>query len=394
MNHRESQIVSQPSPKGVWEALFEEVCEQIEPVFSRSETRERAKSYMRGLLSPIERKNGWQLAEEIGEATPFSIQYFLDRAKWDADELCNKLQAYVCEKLRDENSVGVIDETGFIKKGKKSVGVQRQYSGTAGRIENCQLGVFLTYTSSKGHTLIDRALYLPKSWTTEPERCREADIPEKVQFATKPDLAIEMIKRALDTHLPIAWFAGDTVYGSSRPLRAFLESRRKAYTLAVPCKEYVIIEEKPQRVDTIAAAFASDAWQCLSAGAGSKGPRLYNWAAIVLKDAEIAGWSHHLVVRQSMETGAKSPEVAYILVFAPLGTSLQKMVEIIGDRWTVEESLKIGKGEVGLDQYEVRSWHGWYRHITLCMFAMAFLTVLRIQSQTLEMPSDQEKKTA
>jgi len=392
MNPRKTELACPLSPGVVWEALFEEMCECIEPVFGRSETRERAKHYIRGLLSPIERKNGWQLAEELGELNPFSIQYLLNRARWDAEELRDKLFAYVCEKFRDENGVSAMDETGFIKKGDKSVGVQRQYSGTAGRVENCQIGVFLTYTSVFGHVLLDRELYLPKSWTQDPERCREADVPEDVKFVTKPELAIKMIKRALDAGLTIAWFAGDSVYGSSRPLRTFLESRQKAYTLAVPCKEQVIREEKPQRVDGIAATLTPNDWHCMSAGAGSKGPRLYNWAAIELKNAGIAGWSHFLVIRQNRETGAKAPKNTYVLVFAPVGTPLQKMVEVIGDRWTVEECFKIGKSKVGLDEYEVRSWQGWYRHITLCMFAMAFLAVLRLSSQTLENPIDHGKE--
>src|SRR5438445_924976 len=361
--------------------------ECIEPACGRLETRARAKSYIRGLLSPIERKNGWQLAEELGESTPYSIQYFLNRAIWDADELRDILLKYVCENFGDENGVGVLDDTGFIKKGNKSVGVKRQYSGTAGRIENCQLGVFIAYSSKFGHMLIDRELYLPKDWTENPGRCREANIPEDVKFATKPELAIKMIKRILDSKLPIAWFAGDSAYGSSRKLRAFLEERRKQYALAVKCNEQVVVAEKPQRVDEIAAALAPHDWQCLSAGDGSKGPRLYNWAVVPLKTAEIAGWSHYLVIRQSRETVEKAPETAYVLVFAPTGITLKKMVEVIGQRWTVEECFQGGKGEVGLDEYEVRNWQGWYRHITLCMFAMAFLAILCSSSQTIVTPT-------
>lgn len=386
MKKSESQLVVAPCPEEIWKGLFEEVCERIEPVFGRLETRERAKSYICGLLSPIERKNGWQLAEEVGESTPYAMQYLLNRARWDADELRDILLKYVSEKLGDENGVGVIDDTGFLKKGNKSVGVQRQHSGTAGRIENCQIGVFLSYTSKFGHALIDREIYLPKSWTEEPERCREANVPEDVKFATKPELAIKMIKRVLDANMSIAWFAGDSAYGSSRPLRAFLEERRKQYALAVKCNEQVVIKEKPQRVDEIAAALAPNDWQCLSAGDGSKGPRLYNWAVFPLKTAGIAGWSHYLVIRQSRETGEKAPETAYVLVFALTGTTLKQMVKVIGDRWTVEECFKSGKGQVGLDEYEVRNWQGWYRHITLCMFAMAFLAVLCNSSQTLTTP--------
>ncbi len=209
--------VSSASPEAVWGAAFEEVCERISPVFARPETRERAQAYLRGLLSPIERKNGWQLAEEAGEATPYAMQYLLDRARWESDRLRDEVRASVWEKLGDPEAVLVIDETGFVKKGTKSVGVQRQYSGTAGRIENCQLGVFVSYVSPKGHTLLDRELYLPKSWTQHPARCQEADVPAEVGFATKPELAARMLWRTLDAGVPAAWVTGDTVYGSHLP---------------------------------------------------------------------------------------------------------------------------------------------------------------------------------
>ncbi|HEX3643051.1 MAG TPA: IS701 family transposase [Ktedonobacteraceae bacterium] len=384
-------MVVAPCPEEIWKGLFEEVCERIGPLFERSETRERVKSYLQGLLSPIKRKNSWQLAEEMGDPNPYGVQYLLNRARWDSDKMRDIVLKYVCEKLGDENGVGALDETGFLKKGDKSVGVQRQYSGAAGRIENCQIGVFLSYTSIYGHTLLDRSLYLPKSWIQDQGRCDEANIPEEVKFATKPELAIQLINRALDAKIPIRWFVGDSVYGRSRKLRAFLEKRRKAYALAVPSNEQVVKKEKPQRVDAITAALTPNDWQCLSAGAGSKGPRLYNWAVVPLSVAEIAGWAHYLVIRQNMENGEKAPDTAYILVFAQAGTTLQQMVEAIGDRWTVEECFKIGKSDVGLDEYEVRSWQGWYRHITLCMVVMAFLAVLRLSSQTLETPINEDK---
>jgi SRSO17 transposase len=391
MKKRESKLVVAPCPEEIWKGLFEEVCERIGPLFERSETRERVKSYLQGLLSPIKRKNSWQLAEEMGDPNPYGVQYLLNRARWDSDKMRDIVLKYVCEKLGDENGVGALDETGFLKKGDKSVGVQRQYSGAAGRIENCQIGVFLSYTSIYGHTLLDRSLYLPKSWIQDQGRCDEANIPEEVKFATKPELAIQLINRALDAKIPIRWFVGDSVYGRSRKLRAFLEKRRKAYALAVPSNEQVVKKEKPQRVDAITAALTPNDWQCLSAGAGSKGPRLYNWAVVPLSVAEIAGWAHYLVIRQNMENGEKAPDTAYILVFAQAGTTLQQMVEAIGDRWTVEECFKIGKSDVGLDEYEVRSWQGWYRHITLCMVVMAFLAVLRLSSQTLETPINEDK---
>jgi len=386
--------VSSSSPEAVWGAAFEDVCERIGPIFARSETRERAQAYLRGLLSPIERKNGWQMAEEAGEATPYAMQYLLDRARWESDRLRDEVRGYVCEQLADHEVVLVIDETGFLKKGTKSVGVQRQYSGTAGRIENCQLGVFLSYSSPKGHTLLDRELYLPKSWTQDPARCREADVPAEVGFATKPELAARMLWRTLDAGVKASWVTGDTVYGSHRPLRAGLEARQQAYAMAVTCQEQVEVAGKQQRVDHLAQEVAPQAWQRLSAGAGSKGPRLYDWVRLPLSSPVSVGWERWLVIRRSIPAGAEAVDLAYVLVFARKGTTLEQMVPVIGSRWTVEQCFEVGKGEVGLDEYEVRSWQGWYRHITLCMLAQAFLTVLRAErpGKAPEQASPEEKK--
>ena len=220
------------------------------------------------------------MAEEAGEATPYAMQYLLDRARWESERLRDELRGYVCERLGDQEAVLVIDETGFLKKGSKSVGVQRQYSGTAGRIESCQPGIFLTYASPRGHSLLDRELYLPKSWTQDPARCREADVPADVVFATKPKLAARMLWRSLDAGVPAAWVTGDTVYGSHRPLRAGLEAREQAYALAVTCQEHVEVAGQQQRVDQLAEKVAPEAWQRLSAGAGSQGPRLYDWVQL------------------------------------------------------------------------------------------------------------------
>jgi SRSO17 transposase len=332
---------------------------------------------MQGLMSLVERKNGWQVAEEVGQATPYAMQHLLDRAKWDCDGVRDALRAYIWETLADPSAVLVIDETGFLKKGYKSVGVQRQYSGTAGRIENCQVGVFLSYASPRGHTLLDRELYLPKSWTDDQERCREAHVPASAAFATKPELAQRMLERTLDSGLPVAWVTGDTVYGSSQKLRAGLETRKQAYVLAVACKEQVEVQGTRKRVDQVTRDIAREDWQELSAGTGSKGPRLFAWARIELAAPEISKWQRWLLIRRSLDEGTKPAEMAYVLVFAPIGTSLEEMVEAFGARWTVEQCFEEGKGEVGLDEYEVRSWHGWYRHVTLSMLVLAFLTVLR-----------------
>jgi SRSO17 transposase len=303
------------------------------------------------------------------------------------------LQAYVREML-GPGGILVIDETGFLKKGKKSVGVQRQYSGTAGRIENCQIGVFLTYAFQGDHTLVDRELYLPQSWTQDRERCRAAHVPEEVGFATKPELAARMLWRTLEAGLTAAFVAGDTVYGSHRPLREGLEKRLQAYALAVCCKEQVEVEGGRKRVDHIADAMQANQWQRISVGDGSKGPREFDWACVELTSSKPEGWQKWLVVRRSPVSGEKPAERAYVLVFAPCGTTLAEMAQAIGTRWTVEQCFEEGKGEVGLDHYEVRSWQGWYRHITLCMLAHAFLVVLRTQSQTLmaDLREGEEKK--
>lgn len=239
----------------------------------------------------------------------------------------------------------------------------------------------ISYASSRGHTLLDRELYLPKSWIDNQERCREAHVPEEVTFATKPELARRMLQRTLDAGLPVAWVTGDTVYGSAQLLRADLEARRQAYALAVACKEYVEVQGSRKRVDQIARSLAREDWQELSAGTGSKGPRLFSWARIELASPEASGWQRWLLVRRSLDEGAKPAEMAYVLVFAPTGTSLEEMVEAFGARWTVEQCFEEGKGEVGLDEYEVRSWHGWYRHVTLSMLALAFLIVLRVNGK-------------
>jgi SRSO17 transposase len=381
------------SVEEVWMSLFDQLCERLGPCFARSETREGVKAYLRGLLSPVERKNGWQLAEQAGLSTPYAMQYLLNRAVWESDEVRDIGLAYVREML-GPGGILVIDETGFLKKGNKSVGVQRQYSGTAGRIENCQIGVFLTYALHADHTLVDRELYLPKSWTEDRQRCQAAHVPGEVSFATKPELAARMLWRTLDEGLWASWVTGDTVYGNHRPLRAGLEARSQAYALAVSCQEQVEVQGERKRVDRLADALGPDQWQRITVGDGSKGPRDFDWAAVELAPPDKPGWKKWLIVRRSLVEGKKPAERAYMLVFAKVETTLAQMAEAIGTRWTVEQCFEEGKGEVGLDHYEVRSWQGWYRHITLCMLAHAFLVVLRTRSQVLQRDQEglQEKK--
>ncbi len=369
-----SPIFNEEEQVQQWEASFEDLLEFIGPRFSRSEARERVRSYLQGLLSPIERKNGWQLAEQAGDNTPYGIQNLLGRAVWEADGLRDDLMLYVKEYLVTADGIGVLDETGFLKKGTKSVGVQRQYSGTAGKVENCQVGVFLTYVSEKGHTFLDRELYLPESWVNAPDHCRQAGIPEEaIKFSTKPALGQQMLERAIEAGLSLAWVTADTVYGENPGLRDYLESQHQAYVLAVSCTDRVSIDGLKRSVFEVGQQLSPDDWERLSAGTGSKGPRLYDWARIRLSETTSQGWSKWLLFRRSLN----DPEdMAYYRVFALADSPLSEMVRVAGCRWTIEECFETAKGEVGLDQYEVRSWSGWYRHITLACFAHAFLTVM------------------
>jgi SRSO17 transposase len=368
-----------------WAAGLSSIGRQIGRRFARAEPRRRALAYLQSLLSPLERKNGWQLAEEAGDPTPYGVQHLLGRAQWDADAVRNDLCAYVVEHLGDKQAVLIVDETGFVKKGEQSVGVQRQYSGTAGRIENCQIGVFLVYASAKGRTFLDRALYLPQAWTQDRSRCQQAGVPDLVGFATKPMLAKQMLARALAAGVPAQWVTGDSVYGNDGKLRGWLEAQHLAHVLGVSGNHYVWIDWQPQPVAVVAQRMPRQAWQRLSAGSGSKGPRWFDWAALRLPGAA-GGWQRWLLVRRQVD---KPTELAYYRVFAPARTSLAAMVKVAGTRWAVEVGFETAKGEVGLDQYEVRSWSGWYRHITLVLFAHTYLTVVRAQTQA---PEPRKKK--
>ena len=360
-----------------WAQELDGLGERIGQRFARAEPRQRVVAYLRGLLSPVERKNSWQLAEELGEPRPYGVQHLLGRARWEADAVRDDLRAYVVEHLGDKRAVLIVDETGFVKKGKQSVGVQRQYSGTAGRIENCQIGVFLAYASPKGRTFLDRALYLPEEWVKDRPRCRQAGVPEAVTFATKPLLAQQMIARARAAGVPAQWVTGDSVYGNDGKLRHWLEEQRMAHVLGVSGNHYIWRGFRQQRVATVVPQVPRTAWQRLSAGSGSKGPRWFDWAALRLPCPE-RGWQRWLLLRRKVE---QPTEVAFYRVFTRARTSLEEVVQVAGTRWAVEECFETAKGEVGLDQYEVRSWGGWYRHITLALLAHAYLTVVRAQAE-------------
>lgn len=358
----------------LWNVYWAQVERRIGSLFARSDARERAMSYLAGLLSSAERKNSWQLAEQSGHPNPYGFQHLLGRADWDADVLRDRLREYVTDYLEDADAVGVIDETGFLKKGTQSAGVARQYSGTAGRVENCQIGVFLAYASQHGQTLLDRDLYVPKEWSDDRERCRRAGIPDDRTFATKPALAQQMLQRTFAAGVKLAWVTGDSIYGDDRALRQWLESCNQPYVLAVSGKEAVWLDSEQRQIKIILAELKADGWQRLSAGAGSKGPRWYDWLCLELSDPPQQGWKRTLLVRRSISD--PSEMTAYI-AFAKAATTLADLVRVAGMRWTVEESIECAKGEVGLDHYEVRSWRGWYRHITLALWAAAFLSVIR-----------------
>jgi SRSO17 transposase len=352
-----------------WSRELDALAARIAPRFGRAEPRRRALAYLRGLLAPLERKNGWQLAEAAGDTAPDGVQDFLSRVRWDADAVRDDLRAYVVEHLGDPEAVLVLDETGFLEKGGKSAGVQRQYSGTAGRIENCQIGVFLGYASRRGRALIDRALYLPERWTRDAARCAAAGIPDDATLTTKPKLGLAMLDRALEAGVPFAWVAGDSVYGADHRIRRRLETRGRGYVLAVTSGQRLGFVP----VGKWLAKVPPDGWQRLSAGDGAKGPRLYDWAHLPCRGAA-PGWRMGLLVRRSP---AKPDELAYHLTHAPEGTTLAELVRVAGTRWTIEGCFEAAKGEAGLDEYEVRSWAGWHRHVTLAMLAHAHLAVLR-----------------
>lgn len=369
-----------------WSGYLEQLGERIGGCFSRCDLHARAQAYLSGLLGPVKRKNSWQLAEQAGAATPHGFQRLLGRARWDADALRDEVHRYAAEHLLAEGEAGVliVDETGFLKKGNKSVGVQRQYSGTAGRIENCQVGVFLGLAGSRGRALIDRELYLPKVWCEDADRLREAGVPEERPFATKPQLARDMIRRALDHGLRPKWVLGDEVYGSDSKTRRFLESRGQPYVMAVSSQQRLWVEASEgltqRRVDAIANDLDDEQWHRISIAEGSKGPRMYDWAAgsfgvpIEHEHGELHQW---LLIRRSV---TDPDDRAYYLCAAPPEVTPQELAIAAGQRWAIETCIQTAKQEAGLDEYEVRSWTGWHRHITLSMLALAFLAAVRAEA--------------
>ncbi|MET9883780.1 IS701 family transposase [Streptomyces sp. NPDC006430] len=339
--------------------------------FARVEPRRRVRQLVLGLLADLPRKNCWTIAEWAGEATPDGMQHLLGRAKWDADQVRHDMRGYVVEHLHDDRAVLVVDETGDVKKGVDTVGVQRQYTGTAGRIENAQVAVYLVYAGRRGHAAVDRELYVPRSWSSDADRCRAAGLAEEASFATKPELAARMVARFLDAGHRVAWVAGDEVYGGNPKLRTSLEERGTGYVLAVACSHEATTGAGKFRADALAKKVPKRAWQKLSAGAGAKGHRYYDWAVIDLADPRPG--SRHLLIRRNRSSG----ELAYYRCHSPEPVPLAELVRVAGSRWRVEEFFQSGKGLAALDEHQVRRYTSWSRWVTLAMLAHAFLAVVR-----------------
>jgi SRSO17 transposase len=351
--------------------------------FARVETRRRAGKFVLGLLADLPRKNCWAIAEHAGDADPHGMQHLLARASWDTDGVREDLRDYVIGALGDDDGVLVVDETGDLKKGRATVGVQRQYTGTAGRIENAQVAVYLVYAGARGHAMIDRELYLPRSWTDDPDRLDAAGVPADIGFLTKPALATGMLTRALRDGVPARWLAGDEVYGADPGLRAECERNRIGYVLAIGCDRRIPTAAGPQRADELAAGLPRWAWQRLSAGRGAKGERVYEWAWIDHTDRahrddplDTQCWS--LLIRRHRHTG----ELAFYRCYAPEPVPLRELVRVAGRRWTIEEAFQAGKGLAGMDEHQVRGWTSWRRWTLLAMLAHALLAVLAAAERT------------
>lgn len=359
-----------------WSSGFEAFVGLLAPRFPRVEPRRQAARYLRGLLGENERKNGWTLAEAAGDAGPERMQRLLNFYAWDVEGVRDDLRGMIGRVLGDSRrGVLVVDETGFLKKGRKSAGVKRQYSGTAGRIENCQVGVFLGYAGDDGRALIDRELYLPQEWIDDPDRRAEAGVPEDVGFATKPELARVMIARAIEAGVVFGWVTADEAYGQVGRLRLWLEEQRVAHVLAVPKSQMVISMGLAQeRAHHLVSQLSDASWTRLSCGDGAHGPRIYDWAAVEIRPWREPGVGHWLLARRST---ADPSDIAYYICYGPAETPLAELVRVAGSRWAIEECFQATKNEVGLDHYQVRGYRAWYRHITLSMAAAVFLTITR-----------------
>jgi SRSO17 transposase len=355
-----------------WSEAFNELFAQVAGAFGNARVRRHGRGYLLGLLSHQERKNSWWLAEFAGEASPDGMQRLLNFSPWDEEAARDALARYVAARMGDPAAVLAIDETGFLKKGRMSAGVARMYTGTAGRVENCQVGVFAAYvTPDGGRALIDRELYLPEKWTDDRDRCRAAGIGDDVAFATKPELGRKIIERARDAGIPFAWVTADEAYGGNPALRKWLEEQAIPFVMAVACDARIATAAGSKRADELAALVPGEGWHRLSCADGSKGPRLYDWALVAAKSP-----GHHLLARRSLRPNEKGVlELAFYRCWSPRPVTLAELAAVAGARWAVEDCFADAKGEAGLDHYQVRRYRAWYRHITLSMLAHAFLAV-------------------
>jgi len=371
----------------LWASSLREVKARMRGLFTQERVAASANLFLDGLLGEERRKTGWMRAEAAGDPGPWRQQAILGRGRWDADALRDVVRDYVVENLATPDAVLVIDETGFLKQGKASCGVARQYTGSAGKITNCQIGVFAAYVSARGHAFIDRALYLPKSWTGDPAKLAATHVPETVEFATKPALAVEMIRRALAANVPFSWVAADAVYGVGG-VEGALRRACKGYVLGVKSDHHFgSWAGKPMvagKAEEIARDLSTDAWQRISAGEGTKGARLHDWAYCELADLDAdeyddtkSGlWTRGLLIRRNISDG----DLAFFTTWCPAGTGIETLVSVEGHRWAIEDSFETAKNELGLDHNETRSWHGWHRHVSLVMLAFAMMAVIRYRA--------------
>jgi SRSO17 transposase len=368
----------------LWASSLRDVKGRIRPLFQQARMAQSAGLFLDALLGPERRKTGWMRAEAAGDPGPWRQQALLDRSRWEADALRHLVRDYALETLAEPDAVLVLDETGFLKQGKASCGVARQYTGSAGKITNCQIGVFAAYVSDKGHAFIDRRLYLPQDWTKNPARLRAAHVPDEVGFTTKPRLALDMIEGAINAGVPFTWVAADTVYGTGEVEMALRRSG-KGYVLGVsatqPFNSWIGKPEVAGTAEAIARGLEPSAWVRRSAGEGTKGPRLYDWAYLELADLAADAfnptlrgtWTRGLLIRRSLTDG----ELAFFSTWCPAGTPIQTLVSVEGRRWAIEDAFETAKTELGLAHNETRSWHGWHRHVSLVMLALALMAAVR-----------------
>ena len=371
----------------LWASSLRDVKGRMRGLFTQERVAASANLFLDGLLGAERRKTGWMRAEAAGDPGPWRQQAILGRGRWDADGLRDIVRDYVVEHLATSDAVLVIDETGFLKQGKASCGVARQYTGSAGKITNCQIGVFATYVSARGHAFIDRALYLPRNWTDDPARLAATKVPDGTEFATKPALAVAMIDRALAAQVPFSWVAADAVYGVGDVEQA-LRRAGKAYVLGVKSDHFFgswsRIPAIGGKAREIAQSLEPDQWQRLSSGEGTKGPRLHDWAYLELADLDASeynetksgSWTFGVLIRRNISNG----DLAFFTTWCPAGTDMQTLVTVEGHRWAIEDSFETAKNELGLDHNETRSWHGWHRHVSLVMLAFAMMAVIRYRA--------------